>query len=164
MFVSIAIDPGGEGRAKELAELLMQYGFEKVQRGLWESTIVSPDTLNRLKRDLDCATDAFDRIRIFQFPVDGTLVLTTLRDKKWRRLVAKGGETTAPIPAAQKPAAPVNKAGTPQRPASAQRPAVPANKAGAAQRATAVQRPAQAGTAAARTKPAVRHGRRATDL
>ena len=160
MFVSIAIDPGGEGRAKELAELLMQYGFEKVQRGLWESTVVSPDTLNRLKRDLDCATDAFDRIRIFQFPVDGTLVLTTLRDKKWRRLVAKGGETAVPIPAAQKPAPSANKTGAPQR----------ATQAGAAQRpasagrATVVQRPAQTGTAAARTKPAIRHGRRATDL
>jgi len=96
MFVSVAIDPGGEGRAKELSELLIQYGFDKVQRGLWESTVVSPETLNRLKRDLDRSTDAFDRIRIFQFPVDGTLVLTTLRDKKWRRLVAKGGETTVP--------------------------------------------------------------------
>jgi len=96
MFVSVAIDPGGEGRAKELTELLIQYGFDKVQRGLWESTAVSPDTLNRLKRDLDRSTDAFDRIRMFQFPVDGTLVLTSLRDKKWRRLVARGGET-APV-------------------------------------------------------------------
>ena len=93
MFVSIAVDPGGEGRAKELTELLIQYGFDKIQRGLWESTVVSPETLNRLKRDLDRSTDSFDKIRIFQFPVDGTLVLTTLRDKKWRRLVAKGGET-----------------------------------------------------------------------
>ncbi|MCL1814756.1 MAG: CRISPR-associated protein Cas2 [Treponema sp.] len=100
MFVSIAVDPGGEGRAKELSELLIQYGFDKVQRGLWESTVVSPDTLARLKRDLDRSTDAFDRLRIFQFPVDGTLVLSTLRDKKWRRLVAKGGEVPAsPVPA-----------------------------------------------------------------
>jgi CRISPR-associated protein Cas2 len=92
MFVSIAVDPGSEGRAKELAELLIQYGFEKVQRGLWESAFVSPATLARLKRDLDRSTDAFDRLRLFQFPVDGTLVLSTLRDKKWRRLVARGGE------------------------------------------------------------------------
>ncbi|MDR1505647.1 MAG: CRISPR-associated protein Cas2 [Treponema sp.] len=92
MFVSIAVDPGSEGRAKELAELLIQYGFEKVQRGLWESAFVSPSTLTRLKRDLDRSTDAFDRLRLFQFPVDGTLVLSTLRDKKWRRLVARGGE------------------------------------------------------------------------
>jgi CRISPR-associated protein Cas2 len=90
MFVSIALDPGSEGRAKELADLLGQYGFEKIQRGLWESAFVSPETLTRLKKDLDRATDAFDRLRMFQFPVDGTLALTSLRDKKWRRMVARG--------------------------------------------------------------------------
>jgi CRISPR-associated protein Cas2 len=103
MFVSIAVDPGSEGRAKELADLLGQYGFEKVQRGLWESAFVSTDTLNRLKRDLDKATDAFDKLRLFQFPVDGTLVLTSLREKKWRRMVARNTEAAAK-PAPAKPA------------------------------------------------------------
>ncbi|MCL1928094.1 MAG: CRISPR-associated protein Cas2 [Treponema sp.] len=115
MFVSIAVDPGGESRAKELAELLIQYGFDKVQRGLWESTAISPETLNRLKRDLDRSTDAFDRIRIFQFPVDGTLVLSTLKEKKWRRLVAKGGETTASKPAPAVQTAPVRRPTRPVR-------------------------------------------------
>jgi CRISPR-associated protein Cas2 len=92
MFVSVAVDPGSAGRAKELADLLSQYGLEKIQRGLWESVFISPDTLNRLKRDLDRATDAFDRLRIFQFPVNGALVLSSLRDKKWRRLIARGNE------------------------------------------------------------------------
>ena len=90
MFVSIAMDPGSEERARELADLLGQYGFEKVQRGLWESARITPVTLARIKRDLDKATDGLDRLRLFQFPVDGTLVLSTLRDKKWRRMVAKG--------------------------------------------------------------------------
>jgi CRISPR-associated protein Cas2 len=89
MFVSVAVDAGSEERSRELADLLAQYGLEKVQRGLWESAIVSPATLDRLKRDLDRSTDAYDRIRIFQFPVDGTLVLSTLREKKWRRMVAR---------------------------------------------------------------------------
>jgi CRISPR-associated protein Cas2 len=89
MFVSIALDPGSEGRAKELADLLAQYGFEKIQRGLWESAFISPETLNRLKKDLDRTTDAFDRLRIFQFPVEGTLAITTLKEKKWRRMVAR---------------------------------------------------------------------------
>jgi CRISPR-associated protein Cas2 len=92
MFVSVAVDPGSEGRAKELADILGQYGFEKIQRGLWESTFITPDTLDRLKSDLDRATDGFDRLRLFQFPVNGTLVLSSLRDKKWRRLVARGTE------------------------------------------------------------------------
>jgi CRISPR-associated protein Cas2 len=91
MFVSIALDAGSEERAKEIAALLTQYGFEKIQRGLWESAFISPQTLNQVKKDLDKTCDAFDRLRLFQFPVDGTLVLTTLKDKKWRRLVARGG-------------------------------------------------------------------------
>jgi len=102
MFVSIAIDPGSEGREKELADLLTQYGFKKIQRFLWESATVSGDTLNRLKRDLDKATDGFDKLRLFQFPVEGTLVLSSLSDKKWRRLVAakSENENSAPAPAA----------------------------------------------------------------
>ena len=92
MYVSIAVDPSSRERAKEIADLLAQYGFKMVQKGLWESMAVSQDTLNRVKRDLDNATDAFDRLRLFQFPMEGTLVLTSLRDKKWRRLVAKDAE------------------------------------------------------------------------
>jgi CRISPR-associated protein Cas2 len=115
MFVSIALDPGSEGRAKELADLLGQYGFDKIQRGLWESAFVSEETLARLKKDLDRATDAFDRLRIFQFPVEGTLALSSLKDKKWRRMVAKN--TAAGEQAAQ-PARPVQ----PARPAQPARP------------------------------------------
>ena len=89
MFVAIAVDPGSIERAKELADLLAQYGFKSVQRGLWESATISQDTLNRIKRDLDKATDGFDRFRFFQFPMEGTLVLSSLKEKKWRRMVAK---------------------------------------------------------------------------
>ena len=88
MFVSIALDPGSKERARELADLLAQYGFKKVQNLLWESATVTQDTLNRVKRDLDKATDGFDKLRFFQFPMEGTLVLSSLRDKKWRRMVA----------------------------------------------------------------------------
>ena len=93
MFVSIAVDAGSEERARELADLLGQYGFQRVQRGLWESISVSPGTLDRLKRDLDKATDAFDKLRFFQFPLAGTLVLSSLREKKWRRTVARDAGT-----------------------------------------------------------------------
>ena len=89
MFVSIAVDAASEERARELADLLAQYGFAKVQRGLWESAEVSSGTLARLKRDLDRATDAFDKLRLFQFPMEETLVLSSLQEKKWRRMVAK---------------------------------------------------------------------------
>jgi CRISPR-associated protein Cas2 len=94
MFVSVVVDPGSEERAKELANILAQYGLEKIQRGVWESAIMPPTTVERLKRDLDRATDAYDRIRIFQFPVEGTLVISFLKEKKWRRLVAVTPSTT----------------------------------------------------------------------
>ena len=89
MFVSIAVDPGSRERAGELADLLAQYGFKMVQRGIWECHSLSHDTLNRVKKDLDKATDASDRLRLFQFPLDGTLVISSLAEKKWRRMVAK---------------------------------------------------------------------------
>ena len=107
MFVAIAVDAGSEGRARELADLLAQYGFEKVQRGLWESATVTPATLTRIKRDLDKATDAFDKLRFFQFPIDDTLVLTSLREKKWRRMVARHVEAaprTGSAPVTNNPA------------------------------------------------------------
>jgi CRISPR-associated protein Cas2 len=101
MFVAIAVDPGSKERAKELADLLAQYGFKTVQKGLWESSKISPDTLIRAKRDLDKLTDAFDRLRFFQYPMEGTLVLSSLKDKKWRRMVAKNLDSTE-TPAAPK--------------------------------------------------------------
>ena len=101
MLVSIAVDAGSEDRARELADLLGQYGFQRVQQGLWESAKVAPGTLEQLKRDLDRATDAFDKLRFFQFPMEGALVLSSLRDKKWRRTVARDAETVSPQIATQ---------------------------------------------------------------
>ena len=98
MFVSIAVDPGSKERAQELGDILGQYGFKMIQRGVWESTNVSLDTLNRIKRDLDKATDGHDKLRLFQFPMEGTLVITQLREKKWRRLVAKDSELVMAAP------------------------------------------------------------------
>ena len=104
MFVSIALDPASKERAKELSELLAMYGFQKVQRSLWESAAVSEATLARLKRDIDKCTDGFDKLRFFQFPLEGTLVLSSLRDKKWRRIVAVSGDGGKAKPdAVQKP-------------------------------------------------------------
>jgi CRISPR-associated protein Cas2 len=56
-----------------------------VLQDVHESTSVSDTTLNRLKRDLDRVTDSFDVIRLYQFPIDGTLAITALKEKKWRR-------------------------------------------------------------------------------
>ena len=96
MFVSIAIDPGSEGRAKEIGNILAQYGLKKVQLGIWESAHMTSDTLDRIKSDLDKATDSYDKLRIYQYPLNGSFVITTLVEKRWRRLVARESEQENP--------------------------------------------------------------------
>lgn len=81
MFVSVMIDPGGEESAAHLSELLTFYGFERVQRACWESSTVSEKQLATLKREIDRLTDYYDVIRIYQYPVEGVLAISSLAKK-----------------------------------------------------------------------------------
>ena len=67
----------------------MQYGFRKVLKDAFESATLSEMALGRLKKDLDRVADSYDGIRLYQYPVDGTLAITILKEKKWRRLIVK---------------------------------------------------------------------------
>jgi CRISPR-associated protein Cas2 len=100
MFVSVVLDPGGEESARQLAELLATYGFEKVQRACWESASISDSVLIKLKQEIDQATDYYDSIRLYQYPVDGLMAITVLNKKKWKRIVVRPPAGSAP-PAAQ---------------------------------------------------------------
>ena len=81
MFVSIMIDPGGEESAAHLSELLTFHGFERMQRVCWESVTVNEKQLVSLKREIDRITDYYDVIRIYQYPVEGVLAISTLAKK-----------------------------------------------------------------------------------
>lgn len=83
------MDPGGKESAAQLAEVLAFFGFERVQRACWESLTVSEKELASLKRDIDKVTDYYDVVRIYQYPVDGVLAVTTLSKKKWRKLLIR---------------------------------------------------------------------------
>lgn len=96
MFVSVILDPGGEESARQLAELLATYGFEKVQRACWESASVSDATLIKLKQEIDQLTDYYDSVRLYQFPVEGLMAITVLIKKKWKRIVVRPPEHTPP--------------------------------------------------------------------
>jgi len=89
MFVSVCLDCSGPDHEEKLSSLLVQYGFKKVQRHLFEHTGMSDTGLKRLKFDLDRQTDSYDVLRMYQYPVDATMVITMLKDKKWRNLVAQ---------------------------------------------------------------------------
>lgn len=85
MFVSVYCDFANDDHEKNISELLLQYGFKKVMPRFFESTTIDSTTLVRLKKDLDRQTDAYDVIRIYQYPLENTLVITSLKDKKWKK-------------------------------------------------------------------------------
>ena len=89
MFVSVMIDPGGEESASHLAEVLTFHGFERVQRACWEAVAVDEKQLLSLKREIDKITDYYDVVRIYQYPVEDVLAVSTLAKKKWRKLLIR---------------------------------------------------------------------------
>lgn len=90
MFVSVVLDPGGIDSAKAISQILVRFGFKKVQRACWESFRLSETQLSILKRDLDNATDYYDTIRIYQFPLNGNFAITQMKRKKWKKAVFQG--------------------------------------------------------------------------
>jgi CRISPR-associated protein Cas2 len=48
---------------------------------------IGGDALVRMKKELDRLTDGYDVLRIYQYPMDGSLVVSSLKDKKWRKIV-----------------------------------------------------------------------------
>ncbi len=89
MFVSIVLDLNNDDSEKIVQSLLFRYGFKQMQKNTFESTSIGEKYLSRLKLDLDRATDFYDTVRFYQYPVDNTLVITTLIEKRWRRLIVK---------------------------------------------------------------------------
>ena len=87
MFVSIVCEFSGEDHQKAVNELLTQYGFRKVMKDCYESVTIKENALTRLKRDIDRRTDYYDKIRFFQYPLEETLIITFLSNKKWRKTI-----------------------------------------------------------------------------
>ena len=92
MFVAVVLDLGNEDSLKAVTGLLFRYGFRQMQKGVFESTSLDDKRLSRLKVDLDRATDFYDSIRFYQYPVDGTVAITSLNEKRWRRMTIRETE------------------------------------------------------------------------
>ena len=87
MFVSVVCDIGSEDNKTSVIEILKMYGFNQVIENLFESTKIKEESLLRMKRDIDKSTDYYDKIRFYQYPVDDTMVITFLTQKKWKKYV-----------------------------------------------------------------------------
>ena len=85
MFVAVVCEFSIDDHKKAVFQLLRQYRFEMVIKDVFESSTINEKSLNRLKRDVDKVTDSYDVIRFYQFPLEGALAITALKDKKWRR-------------------------------------------------------------------------------
>lgn len=86
MFVACAFDLGSEDSRIKVHDLLIQYGFKKIQNQLYETSTINEKNLARMKVDIDKITDFYDRLRLYQYPMENTLVITSLEGKKWKRL------------------------------------------------------------------------------
>jgi CRISPR-associated protein Cas2 len=89
MFVSVVCDMGSEDSRGALYNLLPQYGFERVQKACFECASMTEQRLAALKRDMDKITDSYDTVRLYQYPIEGTLAITVLKNNKWRRIVVR---------------------------------------------------------------------------
>ncbi len=89
MFVAVSCDVATDDHRKAVYGLLRQYGFKRILKTLFESTTLSEKYLARLKRDIDRSTDSYDKVRFYQFPMGDTLVISSLEEKKWRKLTVK---------------------------------------------------------------------------
>ncbi len=97
MFVSVVVEPGSIDSGEAIVSILSQTGFVKVQKACWENMRVNDSVLKKLKKDLDAVTDYYDKIRFYQFPIDGMFVITELKQKKWKKCQLSG-EKKKPLP------------------------------------------------------------------
>ncbi len=87
--MAVCCDLSSSDHEKQIAALLKQYGFTKSQEHVYEHTSINEEYTKRLKRDIDRLTDSYDNVRIYQYPLDDTLQISTLKDKKWRKLIVR---------------------------------------------------------------------------
>jgi CRISPR-associated protein Cas2 len=96
MFVAVAYDLGSEDHQRRVHTSLVEYGFKKVHEGLYESLTINEPGLLRLKRELDRLTDSYDTLRFYQYPMENTLVISVLKEKKWRKTVVSTNKRERP--------------------------------------------------------------------
>lgn len=89
MYVSIVCDFNSENSKKIVDSILMQYGFSRCQKDVYEINSILEGSVSKLKLEIDRHCDSFDKIRIFQFPLDHKLVISYLNEKRWKKKIVQ---------------------------------------------------------------------------
>jgi len=86
MFISISIDLASADSKNNFVSIAGSYGLKKTQANLYESFTFPENKLGNLKRDLTNALDSFDKLRLYQFPLENTFKISSIENRKWKRL------------------------------------------------------------------------------
>jgi CRISPR-associated protein Cas2 len=86
MFISISIDLVSQDSSNQFTTLMNQYGIKKIQVNLFESFDFPSNKLGNLKRDITDCLDSFDKLRMYQFPLENTFKISYVENRKWKRL------------------------------------------------------------------------------
>ncbi|MBI9103448.1 MAG: CRISPR-associated protein Cas2 [Spirochaetales bacterium] len=92
MFVAVIIEMSNEDHEIAVDKILKLYGFKPNGKYIYESNTIGETTLTRLKREIDKVSDSYDIVNFYQYPIEGTLVVTTLAKKKWHRRIMQQEE------------------------------------------------------------------------
>ncbi|MCL2294583.1 MAG: CRISPR-associated protein Cas2 [Spirochaetes bacterium] len=89
MFVSVVYDLSSDDTKQKVKEILIFYRFKEIVKNVFESDSIQENTLKRLKRDIDRATDHFDKVRFYQYPYEQQFVISLLEKKKWKKILLR---------------------------------------------------------------------------
>ncbi|MBN2618743.1 MAG: CRISPR-associated endonuclease Cas2 [Spirochaetales bacterium] len=89
MYVSVVCDFNSDNSKKIVDSILMQYGFNRCQDGLYEINSIMENSISRLKLEIDRHCDSYDKIRIYQYPMEHKLVISFLHEKRWKKKIVQ---------------------------------------------------------------------------
>ena len=87
MYVSIVCDFNSDNSRKIVDSILMQYGFNRCQKDVYEINSIDNSSVAKLKLEIDRHCDSYDQIRMIQYPWEHKLVISFLHEKRWKKKI-----------------------------------------------------------------------------
>ncbi len=89
MFLAISLDLASPESENNVIKIINEYGIKKTQSNLFESFEFPSNKLGNFKRDITNCLDMYDRLRLYQFPLENSFKISYLENGKWKRLSIK---------------------------------------------------------------------------
>jgi CRISPR-associated protein Cas2 len=86
MFLSISVDLASDDSKIKVDQILKEYGIAKLQANLYESFEFPLRKLGNLKKDLTDCLDMYDKLRMYQYPIENSFKISFIEGRKWKRL------------------------------------------------------------------------------